>query len=568
MKLIFLLLPIGYLWLVLVNHLRVEWTVNPQYSYGWFVPFLCLALAFWRWRGSNIDGHGETEGARAGGAVLANHVACAAFALISLLLLPTRVIMVADPAWRLGGGLLAFEVVGLTLCLVYSAGGAGALRRYAFPICFFLVAVPWPYPLEKVIIERLTFAASATTAEVLGALGVPAMASGKVIEVSTGTVGVDEACSGIRSFQSSLMLALLIGDLFRLPIRRRVWLIPAGWVLAFGLNVCRTTLLTWVAAQKGVQAVSEYHDFAGIFISVACMAALVGVAALVRKRVTSGPLVAKPEEGGQSAQGRGAAPAGGTAPSAVGNAVPSGTRSAIGDQQFLVTRVRPWLIGLLCWVAMVEAGVNVWRLSGEAVGAQRTLWSIAWPEGNPTFQCSEPTTTSQKMLRYDDGSQATWEETDGTKWHVFYFNWLPGKVGSYLAASRHTPEICMTYIGWQLVSGPEPLMVRVKNLHLPFRKYVFAKGGTKLSVFHCHWDESQELNPASIEQQGPEGFRRGMRGLRGLLSGRGKAGQKVIELVIEGKNDPQEAQAALVPQLERLIRVESLGAPARNTSLP
>src|ERR1051326_1209442 len=33
-----------FLWLTLVNNLRVEWTINPQYSYGWAVPVLCLYL--------------------------------------------------------------------------------------------------------------------------------------------------------------------------------------------------------------------------------------------------------------------------------------------------------------------------------------------------------------------------------------------------------------------------------------------------------------------------------------------------------------------------------------------
>ena len=40
-------LPLIFLWFILINQVRVEWTVNPQYSYGWAVPFLCLYLA-WR----------------------------------------------------------------------------------------------------------------------------------------------------------------------------------------------------------------------------------------------------------------------------------------------------------------------------------------------------------------------------------------------------------------------------------------------------------------------------------------------------------------------------------------
>ena len=37
---------LGILWGVLLNHLAVFWSVNPQYGYGWAVPGLCLYLAW------------------------------------------------------------------------------------------------------------------------------------------------------------------------------------------------------------------------------------------------------------------------------------------------------------------------------------------------------------------------------------------------------------------------------------------------------------------------------------------------------------------------------------------
>jgi hypothetical protein len=39
---------LGFLWTILINHLRIEWTLNPQYGYGWAVPFLCLYLIWQR----------------------------------------------------------------------------------------------------------------------------------------------------------------------------------------------------------------------------------------------------------------------------------------------------------------------------------------------------------------------------------------------------------------------------------------------------------------------------------------------------------------------------------------
>ena len=39
-----------------------------------------------------------------------------------------------------------------------------------------------------------------------------AIQRGNLIELSTGVLGVDEACSGIRSFQSTLMAALFLDE--------------------------------------------------------------------------------------------------------------------------------------------------------------------------------------------------------------------------------------------------------------------------------------------------------------------------------------------------------------------
>ena len=66
--------------------------------------------------------------------------------------------------------------------------------------------------------------------DLLGWVDVPALVHGNVIEVSTGMVGIDEACSGIRSFQSSLMISLFLGEFYRLSTRSRWLLVPAGFV--------------------------------------------------------------------------------------------------------------------------------------------------------------------------------------------------------------------------------------------------------------------------------------------------------------------------------------------------
>src|SRR5664279_823452 len=122
---LFCLLPLAWLLFRLIDHLRVEWAVNPQYAYGWAVPFLCLYLV---WR--NV-GMGKADAAKAeklgsnfSVSAFQNFSICPggfsafqlfSFCLLCLLYLPTRLIQEANPEWRLVSWALALEVVGLTL---------------------------------------------------------------------------------------------------------------------------------------------------------------------------------------------------------------------------------------------------------------------------------------------------------------------------------------------------------------------------------------------------------------------------------------------------------------------
>jgi exosortase/archaeosortase family protein len=127
------------------------------------------------------------------------------------------------------------------------------------------------------------------TVTILGWVDILATQHGNVIEISTGVVGIDEACSGIRSFQSMLMGALFLGELYRLRWPHRLALIGSGVVVAFGLNVVRTFILTWRASDVGIEAVSKWHDPAGLSIFLASFACLWLLALRLRKKEVESP---------------------------------------------------------------------------------------------------------------------------------------------------------------------------------------------------------------------------------------------------------------------------------------
>src|SRR5207302_3365184 len=184
-------------------------------------------------------------------------------AFSALLVLPTRFLAEANPDWRLLSWSLALGVVGSTLSFLFLIGGRAWLRHFAFPILFFLVAVPWPVRIEQVIIQDLMRMVTAINVTLLQLAGVPALQHGNVIEVGSGFIGIEEACSGVRSLQATLLVSLFLGELYSFRISRRLFLIVIGAVLAFVCNVVRTALLVWAGTTKGIQSIEAWHDPAG-----------------------------------------------------------------------------------------------------------------------------------------------------------------------------------------------------------------------------------------------------------------------------------------------------------------
>ena len=558
------LLSLACLWFRLINNLRLEWTTDPQYGYGLLVPFLCLGLLIRRWHGfpeigdrrSEIGGQKTEIGDEKQKAESRKQKFISAFpisafsflkspwsvvllsALLAFLYLPTRLIEAATPEWRPIQWSLGVIAIGLTLCAIYMGKGSGWLKQFAFPICFFFVAIPWPSPVETPIIQHLTRASAAIVIELLGWAGVPAMAHGNVIEVSTGMVGIDEACSGIRSFQSSLMISLFFGEFYRLSTARRWLLVPLGFVFSMAFNVCRMSLLTLIAAKKGVAAISEYHDETGFTIAVLCTLALWAIAVVMKR---TSPAADLPAPGSKL-----------PAPTSDLRS-PTSELSALKPQPS--TSKAQWSavhnlgLSLLVWLCIVEAGVQIWYRGREAHLKLGPAWTVTFPRDNPTLKDIPMDTKTRYLLRFDEFKQAAWAEPDGTQWEAYYFNWLPGRVAGYLA-KRHTPEICLTATGLKMISGPKLTMMNVHGVELPIRCYQFQTPEGVIQVFHCRW-EAGEANDAYATH---ESARYNL--IRAVWAGRGNKGQKVLEVIITGMDDPDEAKQALARELDKLIKVQ------------
>src|SRR5262249_50263272 len=223
-------------------------------------------------------------------------------------------------------------------------GGRAWVRHFAFPVAFILVAVPWPTMLETPIIQGLMRVVASVAAQMTMLLGIPAHVQGNLIGVSNGLVGVNEACSGIRSLQTSLMIGLLFGELKRLSIGRRVALIIGAVAVALFTNFVRAVFLVVVAATKHISAVSRWHDIAGYTIIALVFVGTMGLAHLLGSRKTV---------------------AAGVSPANTNDA-----QRARLPQQIPAAL----LTAALCWLLFVEIGSAAWYRIHE----RNLIMSIAW----------------------------------------------------------------------------------------------------------------------------------------------------------------------------------------------
>ena len=489
------------LWLWLFFHLHVEWSLNPQYNYGWAVPFLALLLFYFRWQRRpspdvTLQNRAAINGARW---------------LILAALLPIRVIEEANADWRFLSWLLALCVIAFSLLSLIRAGGMKWLRHFAFPVCFPLAAVPWPVPFENMVVQAMMRAVAYVAVEISGWLGVGAYQLGNVIQLRNGFVGVDEACSGVKTLQAGIMVALVLGELLHLSWRRRIALVLLGCSWIFVCNVFRATTLVLVAANSGLEALGRWHDMIGTAALLCGMAGTLVLAWLWKR---------EPE-------------------------------TATGATKSSAVREGPWpqLIALV-WLAVVFAGTEIWYRSHERQLLERPRWQASWPVGNETVTPLPIPETTRVILHYDEARSAAWEDPRGVRWWTFFAYWKPQRAALQLVRS-HSPEICLPAVGRTFRTARPDLNLRAGPVPLDFRSYEFEQNGRPLFVFVCIQEDKRV---ASSSTDFEEWNLRGR--LRAALHGKRNLGQRLLEIAVSGVDDFAQATAAVSKTVSEIVAVE------------
>ncbi|HWA87433.1 MAG TPA: exosortase/archaeosortase family protein, partial [Opitutus sp.] len=498
-------------WMLVWNQQRLEWSVNPTYAYGWAVPLLAGYLFYERWR-SRPAAAQTAEWAPAW---------LAPAAILLAVYLPVRVVQEANPDWVKINWIMTGLMVGLSFCAVYSVGGRRGLAHCAFPILFLMTALPWPVWMEDNLTKSLMHWNASADAELLTMLGHPALAKGNTILVGTSWVNVEEACSGIRSLQTAFMVSLFFGEFYRLGWVARGCLMASSFVAAFALNFARTVTLTYLGGVSGSALMEKWHDTIGDVAMVLCLATLWGLAEVFRRRKPASAQVVAAKTPGE---------------------LPPRARHAPFPLWFA-------LCGL-AWLGVSEGATAGWYAWHERAMVPPIDWTLKWPANEPGFERGPLDERARALLKYNQGSIATWRTESGCQWQMYYMRWQPGRVSKFLAGG-HYPTVCLPANGLRLVAETGPFVCTVNGLTIPFKTYLFDNGGRDVYVFHAILED----NASSYSDRVVYRQANSMERLRSVLRGERNLGQRVVGVALSGPIDETEARATLQSTLQAIVEV-------------
>mgnify|MGYP000408303314 CR=1 FL=1 len=285
------------------------WRLKDDYSFGWLVPAFAGFVLFDRW--ARIEAalaacaapeSPRVRGWRAWGCGLFFGAMLAGGALFFLL----------GAFYRAGAGssqpgtlALTLGMIGVVLALLWlnapePAGEARAATGlladprvrltgwFLFPVLVWLVSAPMVSVVESQLSLFLLRKVVTVVSFVFEMLGLPVEQQGNVLVLPKGSVGVEDACSGIRSLTACLFAGSFLAAVFVERLWQKVTLVVAAMGFAVLTNLARGLFLTGWAYAYGPAAIEgTVHDIAGYAVLGLTVAGLLCLLPIITLRLAA-----------------------------------------------------------------------------------------------------------------------------------------------------------------------------------------------------------------------------------------------------------------------------------------
>lgn len=283
------------------------WNTREDYSFGFLVPFFVAYVVYDRWdRIRNLlqglgrepetggkEGEAEKAGPPAGGGAppLADRIlppaACLMLAFGLLAFFLGAFYRAGSGASNPGSLLIAVGFGSILLPMIYlsvprgipnpeAAGESSSWKRmfrdtrfvvaslFLFPAFIWVISAPLVSVVENQISLFLLSLVTKVVFFVFDMGGYPLEQQGNTLILPTGRVGVEDACSGIRSLTACLFAGSFLAAIFLNQMWKKVLLVGMAMLFAFFTNILRSLFLTGWAYANGPEAIDgTVHDVTG-----------------------------------------------------------------------------------------------------------------------------------------------------------------------------------------------------------------------------------------------------------------------------------------------------------------
>ncbi len=409
---------LGGLTVALCLLLWPHWRHNADLSHGLFMPVVFLLLL----RESRAGPFRFLPAGRPAAGALG------ALLLAGLLALVASGLYAVSLGWS--HDLVGFTLTGALVLLLAGAlvvFSSDAIRFVPFnwsavvAIGLWLLCAPIPPGTYTRLTLGLQLVVTENVLRALHLLGIAAVRHGNILDLASTSVGVEEACSGVRSLVSCIFAGLF----FSASLVRRPWsralLIGLSAPLALGMNFLRSLTLT-LLANSGVAIAGRWHDLTGFAVLGVTAALLAGLALLLERNSSPDP----------------------------------------GPTAAAVPAARPGPSYLLAGVLTVSVALGVFFFAHTRPALRRDApvpdLAAILPAQADGWQVETTTDLYQfrDTLQTDHLAQRIYSRmTDhGPERIIIYLAyWRPGQASVSLVAS-HTPDACWPGSGWESVPVP------------------------------------------------------------------------------------------------------------------
>ena len=251
-------------WPVIVNLTRA-WAIKPQSSHGYFI----LPIVIWLcWIRKDRFAGLQIRGSHLGLFLLAT----------GLFLYILATLACTDTIANIS---MMLSIAGVGLATL----GPAVFRAYLFPYVFLIFMFPVPDAMYVSLTNPLKLFASDVSADLLQSVGVTTYQDGNILQFSNFTMEVVEACSGMRSLITYLMLGTLLSSFLKGYFWNKCLLVFSTIPIAFFNNILRITG-TGILAHWYGQKVAHgfFHGFTGLTTFVLGFFVMLGIYRLLSKK--------------------------------------------------------------------------------------------------------------------------------------------------------------------------------------------------------------------------------------------------------------------------------------------